>query len=279
MNAVVASRTLVNGQLACSVDLDNRGLAYGDGLFETVLVRAGEPLWLAEHLQRLASGARRLQIPCDIDLLAFECSRLLLGVGPENVILKIVVTRGAVARGYSPLAAKSVRIVSLSPAGTSNSATYWQQGVAIGVCQTRLARQTALAGIKHLNRLEQVLAAGEMQRRGFIEGLVLDDAGRIIEATRSNVFIVTAGCLHTPALNDCGVNGIMRQQILNVAARLGLKTKVAPLEMSALRSADEVFICNSVIGIWPVTKIECMHKGIGPVSGQLQREFESHFYA
>ncbi|WP_373084418.1 aminotransferase class IV, partial [Zhongshania sp.] len=117
MNAVVASRTLVNGQRACSVDIDNRGLAYGDGLFETVLVRAGEPLWLAEHLQRLASGARRLQIPCDIDLLAFECSRLLLGVGPENVILKIVVTRGAVARGYSPLAAKSVRIVSLSPAG------------------------------------------------------------------------------------------------------------------------------------------------------------------
>ncbi len=274
----MTSASLVNGQFANSISLDNRGLAYGDGLFETILVRNGSALWLDEHLQRLAQGARRLSIPCDTDVLAGDCSRLIANVGANDAILKIVLTRGAVNRGYSPLAAASHRIVSLSPLAPVATG-YWQQGVALGLCQTRLARQPQLAGIKHLNRLEQVLAAGEMQRRGFDEGLVLDEAGKIIEATRSNVFMVVAGCLVSPSLNDCGVNGIMRQQILSTAKRIGLRVVIGAVEMSTLRKADEVFICNSVIGIWPVIKIECMHKAIGPLSRQLQREFESHFYA
>lgn len=274
----MTSASLVNGQFANSISLDNRGLAYGDGLFETILVRNGSALWLDEHLQRLAQGARRLSIPCDTDVLAGDCSRLIANVGANDAILKIVLTRGAVNRGYSPLAAASHRIVSLSPLAPAATG-YWQQGVALGLCQTRLARQPQLAGIKHLNRLEQVLAAGEMQRRGFDEGLVLDEAGKIIEATRSNVFMAVAGCLVSPSLNDCGVKGIMRQQILSTAKRIGLRVVIGAVEMSTLRKADEVFICNSVIGIWPVIKIECMHKAIGPMCRQLQREFESHFYA
>jgi 4-amino-4-deoxychorismate lyase len=274
----MTSASLVNGRFANNISLDNRGLAYGDGLFETILVRKGSALWLDEHLQRLAQDARRLRIPCETDVLAGDCSRLLANLGANDAILKIVLTRGTVSRGYSPLAAASDRIVSLSSVVPA-SLRYWQQGVALGLCQTRLARQPQLAGIKHLNRLEQVLAAGEMQRRGFDEGLVLDETGKIIEATRSNVFMAVAGSLVSPSLNDCGVNGIMRQQILAAAERLGLRLKVGVVEMSALRNADEVFICNSVIGIWPVIKIECMHKAIGPMCRQLQREFESHFYA
>ncbi|GAA4085670.1 aminodeoxychorismate lyase [Zhongshania borealis] len=270
--------SLLDGQLAPGVAFDNRGLSYGDGLFETVLIRGGKPLWLDEHLQRLAQGAHRLAIPCNLALVKRDCSRLLADLGPKDAILKITLTRGSVARGYSPLSADSHRIVSVSPTSPS-SKEQWQEGVAIGLCNTKLARQPLLAGIKHLNRLEQVLAAGEMRRRGFVEGLVQDDAGKIIEATRSNVFIARAGSIVTPLLNDCGVDGIMRQQIILAAKRLGLKIKVAAVEMSALRNADEVFICNSVIGIWPVTKIECMHKHIGPLCRQLQREFESHFYA
>ena len=277
MKGVIASPSLINGQFADSIGLDNRGLAYGDGLYETVLIRNGCALWLGAHLQRLAEGAQRLEIPCNIDSVAEDCSRLLVNVGDEDAVLKIILTRGFVERGYSPRAAESVRMLSLSPAPLATPRN-WQQGVAIGLCQTRLARQPQLAGIKHLNRLEQVLAAGEMQRRGFVEGLVLDETGKIIEASRSNVFLVVSGCLLTPALNDCGVNGIMRQQILAAAERLGLQIKVAAVEMSALRAATEVFICNSVIGIWPVTKIECMHKAIGPMCRQLQGEFESHFY-
>ncbi|WP_373091487.1 aminodeoxychorismate lyase [Zhongshania sp.] len=274
----MTSASMVNGQLANSISLDNRGLAYGDGLFETILVRKGSALWLGEHLQRLAQDAHRLHIPCDTGVLAGDCSRLLANLGANDAILKIILTRGAVSRGYSPRAAASHRIVSLSPVAPASQG-YWQQGVALGLCQTRLARQPQLAGIKHLNRLEQVLAAREMQGRGFDEGLVLDETGKIIEATRSNVFLAVGGCLVSPRLNDCGVNGIMRQQILAAAERIGLRVVIEAVEMSTLRKADEVFICNSVIGIWPVIKIECMHKAIGPMCRQLQREFESHFYA
>jgi len=272
------SLSLVNGRLASSIDIDSRGLAYGDGLFETVLLSQGRALWLDEHLQRLCHGARRLQIPCDLAAITADCARLLVGFSAGDAILKIVLCRGVVARGYNPLPAETQRIISLLPAPAS-SRQHWQQGVGLGVCQTKLARQPLLAGIKHLNRLEQVLAAGEMQRRGYIDGLVFDEAGKLIETTRSNVFIATAGRLLTPALNDCGVSGIMRQQIMVAAAKLGLFVKEANIEMSALYGADEVFICNSVIGIWPVTKIECMHKAAGPLCRRLQREFESHFYA
>jgi 4-amino-4-deoxychorismate lyase len=272
------SFNLVDGQPVRTVALDNRGLSYGDGLFETVLICGGKPLWLDEHLQRLVEGAHRLAIPCNLALVTRDCSRLLADLGAADAILKITLTRGTVTRGYSPLPSASHRIISVSPV-LPNPKARWQQGVAIGLCQTKLARQPLLAGLKHLNRLEQVLAAGEMQRRGFAEGLVQDEAGKIIEATRSNVFIVTAGKVVTPSLNECGVDGIMRQQIILAAERLGLEIKVAVVEMSALRSADEVFICNSVFGIWPVTKIECLHKTIGPVCRKLQWEFESHFYA
>ncbi|MEX1669303.1 aminodeoxychorismate lyase [Zhongshania guokunii] len=272
------SISLVNGRFASSIDIDSRGLAYGDGLFETVLVNEGRALWLGEHLQRLSRGASRLQIPCDVAAITADCERLLADFCAGDAILKIVLSRGVVGRGYSPLPAKTQRIISLLPAPAS-SRQHWHKGVALGICQTKLARQPLLAGIKHLNRLEQVLAAGEMQRRGYIDGLVFDEAGKLIETTRSNVFIGTAGRLFTPGLNDCGVSGIMRQQLMVAAEALGMPVKEAAIEMSVLREADEVFICNSVIGIWPVTKIECMHRAPGPICRRLQREFESHFYA
>jgi 4-amino-4-deoxychorismate lyase len=271
-NAVLS---LVNGQFCDLVSASNRGLAYGDGVFETILVRACQPLWLDDHLARLASGAGQLNISCDISQIRRDCSLLLAGLNTSAAVLKVVLTRGAVARGYTPYAAESDRILSLS--AYTQSYQSWDDGIALGLCQTQLSAQKRLAGIKHLNRLEQVLAAEELHRRGYHEGLMMQD-GLIIEGSRSNVFLVLDGKLFTPSLSRCGVDGVMRQHVLARANQLGISINIKEFGVSLLQRADEVFVCNSVFGIWPVSKVECMHKQIGPVSRLFQREFHSYFY-
>jgi 4-amino-4-deoxychorismate lyase len=267
--------TLVNGLFADDVAANNRGLAYGDGVFETILVRGSRPLWLDDHLQRLAAGAKQLSIPCDIATIKRDCIQLIAVFDAPMAVLKIVLTRGASLRGYTPHPASPDRIVSIA-AYTPNRAN-WNSGIALALCQTQLSSQTRLAGIKHLNRLEQVLAAEELLRRGYQEGLMML-RGSVIEGSRSNVFCVVDGKLSTPSLSHCGVNGIMRQHILKHADELGIASTVREFGVSLLQRAEEVFVCNSVIGIWPVTKIECMHKQIGPISHLLQREFDTYFY-
>lgn len=271
-NAVLS---LVNGQFCDLVSASNRGLAYGDGVFETILVRACQPLWLEDHLARLASGAKRLNILCDTSQIRRDCSLLLACLNTGAAVLKVVLTRGAVARGYTPYAAESDRILSVS--AYTQSCQSWDDGIALGICQTQLSAQKRLAGIKHLNRLEQVLAAEELHRRGYNEGLMMQD-GLIVEGSRSNVFLVLDGKLFTPSLSRCGVDGVMRQRVLARAEQLGISVNIIEFGVSLLQRAEEVFVCNSVFGIWPVNKVECMHKQIGPVSRLLQREFHSYFY-
>lgn len=267
---------LVNGRFSDEVSASNRGIAYGDGVFETVLVRGSQTLWLDEHLCRLQSGAKILNIPCDIAAIKHDCLRILAAFDEPLGVLKIILTRGTTARGYTPLKAESDRIVSVS--SYKQHREMWDEGVVLAVCQTPLARQALLAGIKHLNRLEQVLAAEELHKRGYQEGLMMQ-AGCVIECSRSNVFAVVSGELITPSLSLCGINGIMRSKILSDTKSLGLPVRVKAFGISALVRAEEVFICNSVFGIWPVTKIECMHKEIGPMSRLFQQEYERYFYA
>ena len=267
--------TLINGQFQEHISADNRGLAYGDGLFETILVRDSRPLWLEDHLRRLVEAAKQLTIPCDLAKLKQDCALLLTRIDHPFAVLKIVLTRGHVSRGYTPHHAPSERIVSVSIYTQNRMA--WEQGVNLALCQIQLSEQRHLAGLKHLNRLEQVLAAEELARRGYQEGLMMQ-RGLIIEGSRSNVFCVVDGVLLTPSLSQCGVRGIMRQHIIKHAAKLGIDTSVRDIGVSLLQRADEVFICNSVFGLWPVKKIECMHKSIGPISRLLQREFDTYFY-
>ncbi len=255
----------------------NRGMAYGDGLFETLPVFRGTPLWLEEHLARLQRDALRLSMDVDEAALRAEVMALLRDA-PQYALLKIVLTRGAAGRGYAPSTRSCDRLLQLFPmAGPEQG--LWRDGVRLMLCQQRLARQPALAGIKHLNRLEQVLAAGELRDRGVAEGLMLDESGLVIEGTRSNVFLVKNARLVTPALKECGVAGIMRAKILEAAGELGLPIHIGAVQLADLQQADEAFVCNSVFGIWPVTALGCVHKPIGEVSRQLQRYFDANFYA
>ena len=250
-------RYLINGEPAASVSVADRGLQYGDGLFETVAVIAGQPRLWDRHLARLRSGAQRLGIACPEKVaLQREADRLTQGMA-GNGVLKIVVTRGQGGRGYRPrVETPPTRILSLH-AFPEYPAAYWTIGVDVRLCATRLSEQPALAGIKHLNRLDQVIARGEWDNESVAEGLMLDQNGRVIEGTFTNLFALRAGRLYTADLARCGVAGVMRQAILDYCDGQGLPLRVVPgLSLDELEAAEEVFLSNSLIGVWSVRSID-----------------------
>ena len=246
----------------------DRGLAYGDGLFETIAVRRGQPRLLERHLQRLGTGCQRLRIPCDIAQLGAEVEAYaaLLGAG----VAKLLLTRGDGLRGYAPPAEPEVRRLLLASPAPAYPAAHAVEGIVLFPCTTRLASQPLLAGLKHLNRLEQVLARGEWTSTEYAEGLMLDQDGKPIEGVFSNLFLVREGRLLTPALDRCGVAGVLRGLLLDIAAREGIQAEVLPLALADLRGADEVFLCNSQYGIWPVRRYAAANWSVGPVTRKLQ---------
>lgn len=265
---------LVNGRSASSIPTDDRGLAYGDGLFETIKVLNGKPLFWERHLQRLKEGCNRLEIPFIPEKLLEKESTLLLD-GTDNAVLKIIVTRGSGGRGYQfPEQVQPRRIISLFPAA-SYPADYYSEGIEIGICQTRLGANRALAGIKHLNRLEQVLARNELTDSGYSEGVMLDHSCFPIEGCMSNLFWVTGQTLYTPSLEESGVKGIARSVILDLANRKGIPLKIGRFELEHLMNADEVFLTNSVIDVWPIRKIRDQIYNVGPVTQQLMSLYSS----
>jgi 4-amino-4-deoxychorismate lyase len=165
---------------------DARGIAYGDGVFETMRVHRGTVAWWGAHWQRLSRGAKCLQLA----LPTFEQARAeafaLFEDGGDGV-LKLLLTRGGGGRGYSvSKGADPLWMLSRSPLPPESS----KQGMALHICRTRLALQPALAGIKHCNRLEQILARAECDEAGADEGLMLDMEGNVISATAANLFVL-----------------------------------------------------------------------------------------
>jgi 4-amino-4-deoxychorismate lyase len=146
-----------------------------------------------------------------------------------------------------------------------------EAGVAVRLCATRLCHNPQLAGIKHLNRLEQVLARREWDEPQIGEGLLLDVDGRLVEGTMSNLFLVREQLLLTPDLRRCGVAGIMRSIILEQAERQSLRAEIRALDSADLLAADEVFLCNSLIGIWPVRAVDGRPYRKGAVTIRLQQ--------
>jgi len=245
---------LVNGTAPADaghgVDVRDRGLNYGDGLFETMALQRGRVRFLDAHLQRLESGCARLGIAFPgIALLKAEIAAIVSS-HVEGVV-KIVITRGAGGRGYRPSNETApTRIVTLHDAPTSTS-----RSIVIRWCDMRLSRNPTLAGIKHLNRLEQVLAQGEWSDPRVEEGLMLDYEGELVCGTSSNIFLVRNGELVTPDLRYCGVRGIMRAAVINAAKELNIPVHEEPLWPDDLDSAVEVFVTNAVRGVRAVVAL------------------------
>lgn len=263
----------VDGQPATQLSLLDRGLAYGDGLFETLSVTHGVPRLLSRHLARLQSGAQRLGLPLDIPTLTAELAAFCRELG--NGVAKLIITRGEGLRGYAPPAECQARRILLGSPPASYPPGNAEQGVRLFPCQTRLAEQPALAGLKHLNRLEQVIARGEWQDPAYAEGLMCDSSGRVIEGVYSNLFLVRDGQLLTAELSRCGVAGVMRAELLAQAVALGVDVQVRDISRDELLAADEVFLCNSLYGIWPVRELQGHDWPVGPLTRKLQASIRS----
>ncbi len=265
-----ALRVLVDGQPAQGVDVLDRGLHYGDGLFETIACRDGHARFLALHLQRLTEGCRRLGIGLE-DAPALTAQIRALAAAVPACILKLIVTRGsATARGYGVRGDERTRSVLLQYPWDEEDPAPWEQGVAVRTAVGRLGENPALAGLKHLNRLEQVLIRGEWTDPAIREALVFSSSGWLVSGTMSNVFLVRAGRLMTPEISTAGIRGVMRHVVIREAQRGGLVVGEAALDAASLESAEEIFLTNARIGIWPVRALNGRAVAVGPVTRQLQ---------
>lgn len=243
----------LNGESTSLLSVTDRGLCYGHGLFETVRLSDGVvPLW-NYHQSRLRRGANSLSIRVDDGLLQDYLEQLKTAC-PENGIIKIIITAGTGTRGYRALNTAPSYLLQWYPQ-PEYPKNYQQCGITLKLCQHRLASSPQLAGIKHLNRLDQVIARDEWGDE-YEEGLMLDQQGNVIEAVSGNLFFFREGSWFTPKLNQCGVAGVMRQYIVDELVNSPSKVEETTSSLDNLLSADEVFICNSVNGIWPVLALE-----------------------
>lgn len=260
---------MINGSQVENISPMDRGLAYGDGLFETIRVLNNQLILQEEHLNRLYAGMKRLGIVPDFDrdLLNQEMHNTIRQSDTENGVIKVIITRGKSGRGYSPISLGDVsgdvsndvsvsptRIVQFSKA-PEFSADYYNEGIKAKILSTRMGLNPDLAGLKHLNRLEQVLGASELGDE-FTEGVMLDVNGLAREGTRSNIFFVENQKLVTPDLRMSGVHGVMRSFIISQSEEIGLPCHlVDDCNAEQLFKAEEIFFCNSLFGVWPVKEL------------------------
>jgi 4-amino-4-deoxychorismate lyase len=253
MNTALGS--WIDGVPGAALPADDRGLQYGDGVFETVLVRSGRARFLDAHLARLSQGCTRLGISiASLPVLRAEIDAAV-AMSPPLAILKVIMTRGsAQRRGYAPQGDETPRrIVSLWHAPPHDAALV--DGVTLRIAAIRLGENPALAGIKHLNRLENVLAAAESTGQGVFDSLLLDASGNLVSGTMCNVFIARAGGVATPIIQRCGVAGVMRGIVLRECAVLGLAASEESLTLDDLFFAAGVFVTNARIGVVPVRRV------------------------
>ncbi|GGA18131.1 aminodeoxychorismate lyase [Dyella nitratireducens] len=265
---------LINGQPCDSVSALDRGLSYGDGLFETIRFEQGKaPLW-SRHMQRLATGCERLGMPApDAALIWQEAQQVTDKLA--QCVLRITLTRGLGERGYAPpIQVSPTRIVVAFPMPVV-SRTLYLEGVRLHRCHTTLADQPLLAGIKHLNRLEQVLARAEWSDPAISEGLVCDSHGNVISATAANLFAVIDGVLVTPSVDRCGVAGVARAAILEAFPNC----QVRDVALDEGVRAAELFLSSSVRGILPVQAVGDTVYAPGPVVRAMQQHWRDLGFA
>jgi 4-amino-4-deoxychorismate lyase len=257
---------LVNGELSAWVPANDRGLAYGDGVFETLVVESGRPRFWQAHMDRLERGCELLKFnSVNQSVLLRELQTV--AAGAPRCVVKIILTRGGGGRGYAPPATpEPLRVVAAYeyPDGVEAAR---RDGVQLRVCNMRLALQPAFAGIKHLNRMEQVLASLEMRDFPGMEGVLLNQEGYLVSAISANLFLVCGDSLITPRMDRSGVRGVLRTLILrDFKAQVELRR----VTLDMLDEADEVFMCNSVRGVIPVTRIDDRQWPVGPQTHVMQ---------
>lgn len=268
---------LINGVQGNSININDRGLMYGDGVFRTMHVESGQVQYWPRHYSKLQHDCAALNLDCPAEtILANELGQLTQL--HADGVAKIIITRGASTRGYTPPQTPiTTRILSIV-AAPDYPKTHATEGILAHICRLKLAHQPRLAGVKHLNRLENVLAAAELIDLNVQEGMLFDMAGYLIEATRSNVFLVRNGALFTPDLSNCGVAGVQRDRVIEWASQHGVQCHISSYSLEDLLTSDEIFLVNSVIGLWPIREMpgfRCEHH---PISLRIQHWLKHENY-
>ena len=241
----------LNLQAGVDPGVNDRGFRYGDSLFETLRCYRGQWQLLDYHLQRLQRGCEVLDIPYPGQEIRAQLALALSYLeqhGHEQACGRLVVTRGDSDRGYAANCESPNIVLSLTPVSLG-----WrelQEPARLIRCELPLASQPRLAGLKHSNRLEQVLAAREVVREQADEGLLLNAQGEIVSAVSANVFGVFDGRLLTPPLHNWGVAGTVRRLILEeLAVAAAIEVEEATISWADLQQADELFLTNALVGI------------------------------
>ena len=267
----------VDGERASALPLPDRGLEFGDGLFETLLVRGAVPLFTQLHLARMQQGCRVLVFPpCD-ETLGEQLHRAVAYIGTRQwpfSALRITLTRGSGPRGYAPPREARPRIV-ISATRLGEASPGMAAPAKLCLANTRWPTQPALAGLKHLNRLEQVMAAREYRLAGADEAVMLDQQGRVVSVVAGNLFLSLDGRLLTAALDQCGIAGTRRDLVMRRwAPALGLEVVEGTLTLEQLEAADEAFFCNSLIGLRPVARFQQRSWTSHPVCEALYQQYQ-----
>jgi len=251
-----------------TVSFNDRGLHYGDGLFETLLLHRGEIRYWQQHYERMMSSCKKLLIPCPEQSWLEQQLQDYLKL-KQSLIIKIIVTRGNGGRGLSvPDSAQPNIYIFKYPFNFDK----YNQPVKVTISGVTLSKNPILAGIKHLNRLEYVLATVRLQeQKVYDEAVLVDTDGLLIESIVHNLFFIHDDVVYTPGLSNAGVDGVMRQVILKSLKALGKQAKIGCYTLGDLLKADECFLCNSVYGIRPVTLVQHQEFEIGPTTQLLQR--------
>jgi 4-amino-4-deoxychorismate lyase len=265
-----AQLLLVDGRPGEAVPALDRALHYGDGLFETIACRHGRPRFLHLHLERLERGCERLGFPAP-DLAALTAEVRAAAQGQERAIIKVLLTRGvSQGRGYAVSGSERATRITVRYRWPDAEAGALQDGVRARTAALRLGENPALAGLKHCNRLEQVLARREWGDPAIAEALLFSRSGKLVSGTMSNVFMVQGSRLSTPRIDLCGVAGVMRRVVLDLARQAGIEAEERVLGEQDLSCAEELFLTNARIGIWPVVGLDQRVLPAGPVTRRLQ---------
>jgi len=243
-----------NGAAVDALPVELRATHYGDGVFRTMLRCQGRIDAYNQHLDRLVADAHAI----GIDIARARLDPLLESIIlPDTAILKMMVIRGGLSRGYAPQEDIEPHVLVFAHVPPRFPAAHWTLGIDAVTLETRLAAHAELAGIKHCNRLEQVMASRELRRQTAAEGFCLGPSDGYQCGTRSNLFWEEQGKLLTPRIDDCGVRGLTRDRIMARASVDGTPVQeVAAPDSATLLDADAVFVCNSVFGIWPVGRLD-----------------------
>lgn len=270
--------TWVNGLSQNTVSVFDRGLAFGDGLFETIRINQGVAPLLELHLDRLLTSASILGIALSREQVLDDIA-LALSLSREQQDsdwrVKYIVTRGESDSGYMPNPRNQpTRIMHMMPHDAGLVRLLQQQGIKACSVQWRLSQQPALAGLKHLNRLDQIKGRQELVDSDCFEGFMKDQSGNYIEGTMTNIFAVAPdGELITPSLEMAGVSGVMRRLVMQELAP-ALNKQCFEAEIHRMTDFTEVFITNSMIGIVPVVAVDQTQYLIGSLTRQLQQQLQ-----